>query len=142
MQHEDHFLESVKNAQIDAFLSDCQNEAGLGDLEKSLRAVREEEEVDRAWNGFIEELEINAATGGRSNATPRLRSEQQEPEPESSWRPGDDPDGGPLEKRYNGKLTKTVSESGWTTELNEKGEIVRAYAPGVNPEVFEIESAH
>jgi hypothetical protein len=45
-------------------------------------------------------------------------------------------DGGPLNKRYQGKVTKKVSASGWTTEFNENGEIVRAYGPGVDPAVF------
>ena len=137
-QFEDTQLEEIAKSNLDAFFSDMAAGSGQTELAKTSRDVREAQELDHFFQNFDDEMQLAAC--GRSGPTPRLRSER---EPESDWRPGDDPeiglekDGGPLNKRYRSKLTKKVSASGWTTEFNDKGEIIRAYGPGVDLSVFE-----
>src|SRR6476660_2152755 len=132
----DDGIEQIARANADAFFSDLAADPQQIELAKASRDNREFENVNHFFEGFEEDMRL-AACGARSGPSPRLRSER--PESESDWRPGDpidkgltEDDGGPLEKRYQGKLTKKVSASGWTSEFNEKGEIVRAYGPGVD----------
>jgi hypothetical protein len=92
----DSEIEDIAKANIDAFLADCRAEAGLPELSKHLRDVRQEQETDHAWNGFVESLE-SGPTGVDVRHEPRLRSED---------RP--DPDVDPLEKEDGGQLAKAA----------------------------------
>ena len=143
----DDFLESIVRSNIDGFLSDAQTDAGQGELTKHLRDIRQEQEVDHEWNSFVENLDLSAATGGRTGHSPRLRSERRDIDPDDIiWRPGMDPNlglGEPFQKRTGSKRKKParviMNPNGSTTEYDENGAILRHYAKGVDPSVFDFD---
>jgi hypothetical protein len=84
-------LESIVKANIDGFFADLRTEAGQVDLEKSVRQIREGEDLEQQFRAFEEEMLFPST--GRTGPAPRLRSERYHPEP-GEWKPGDDPDVG------------------------------------------------
>jgi hypothetical protein len=79
--------EEIEMESFEAFIFDCHQEEKSREISKNIRAVREETELDHQWAGFVEDMELAAATGGRSGPAPRLRSERPALD-ESEWKPG------------------------------------------------------